>query len=40
MRLDISAGGLDVVVSRAPHSRTITTIATRQIGTPVPGAGK
>jgi hypothetical protein len=27
--------GVDVVVSRAPHSRTITTVARRQTGTPV-----
>jgi hypothetical protein len=40
MRLEISAGAWTSWFLGRRNSRTITTIATRQTGTPVPGAGK
>jgi hypothetical protein len=40
MRLEISTGGVDVVVSRGRNARTITTVGRGQTRAPTPGAGK
>jgi hypothetical protein len=39
MQLEISTGGVDVVVSRGRNSRTITTVGRRQTRAPTPGEG-